>query len=55
MNDEVKQQVIEILEKENESLKDQIQVLKEREKRLEDNISQLKANLSFGRRGMPWG
>ena len=55
MNDEIKQQLIEILEKENENLKDQIQVLKEREKRLEDNISYLRANLSFGSHGMPWG
>ena len=55
MNDEVKQELIEILEKENQSLKDQINKLKEREKRLEDNISQLKASLAFGRRGLPWG
>jgi chaperonin cofactor prefoldin len=55
MNDEVKQQLIEILEEENEKLKEEIQVLKKREKRLEDNISQLRASLSFGRRGMPWG
>ncbi len=54
MQDEVKQQLIEILEQENANLKTEIEKLKKREKRLEDNISQLKASLSIGRRGLPW-
>tara|TARA_R100000005_G_scaffold91016_1_gene62935 strand:- start:558 stop:725 length:168 start_codon:yes stop_codon:yes gene_type:complete len=54
MSSEVKQQLIEILEKENQDLKDQIAQLQEREKRLKDNIANLKASLSFGRRGLPW-
>tara|TARA_A100001201_G_scaffold35252_1_gene37370 strand:- start:199 stop:366 length:168 start_codon:yes stop_codon:yes gene_type:complete len=54
MDNEVKQELIEILEKENADLKAQIEKLKEREQRLVDNISQLKASLSLPRQGLPW-
>ena len=54
MSEEVKQQLIEILEQENQDLKDQIVQLQEREKRLKDNIADLKASLSIVRRGLPW-
>jgi|TARA_B100000131_G_scaffold139933_1_gene136177 cell division protein FtsB len=54
MNNEVKQELIEILEKENADLKAQIEELKKREQRLIDNISHLKASLSLPRQGLPW-
>ena len=54
MNNEVKQELITILEKENQNLKKQINELLEREERLRQKIADLKAAAYIGRRGLHW-
>ena len=54
MKDEVKQELIIILEKENQILREQINQLLEKEERLRQRLADLQSAAAFGRRGLPW-